>query len=1315
MNFNNVGPSSNQIQGASTLTNCINKRRREEIEPSSSSATQSQGSSSSKRAKGSDFSAEISSSEKGKEKENEVRGSYSDKLIECVSRINALDLDWEALKAETQFVHLIKAFRELGTMAQDLLKAARETETYCEGVLLKEIERKWSLETSQEWEKLLFEKNSADPGDKSTLEILNEFRFIAKDEQLRDGYLKQLKIIYDLFIRHCSIAEIAPYELKRIRNGASLFGDEVNFLIGEKEISIPRICLLNSQSPYFRLFWQDQENSPFEESSKNQPIPIQDIDEKNFILLKRWLEKPSEKIFRELSFDEILNFVYLTHKFEIPALLRHCEQVLDSYVDDSVNLLAAFGLMLKFHSKARHLNICFRDLERTLKANLKPKGLNFSSLNADKIHITIKDEFFKLEEIEGLSYFHEVNTSLNLTKLKKNLSWVKKMALTSIFPNTDEIKLCIKNINWAFLQNFRKLKNLIVEFWDFKEGWRQQLSVDLPLKSDRISFDIEDFVAVSNYSELSENFPEPPLSIDDYIQLLILTTAPSSFHEWPSAFKELIQDKHLQELVRANKIDLDAPILDLNHMPLVTLDLMEKIVSQMPKLEEASLLDPSLSSPLYNLIPKIGHRIKKLTLPLAILSTGLVITPFIEQKRLKKLSLFLHTHYPSNFPAWISYFQEQLIEVEVYSQLGVKMIISKNSIVIEPPLVFNSVFSNSLVNHKALLQNTLINLNLTGLKVLEEKHWSSIFEELSKAFHQVKEISFSSSSLNEIEGYSEIEKELLRFERLQRLDIVETTPFSERVLKALGSLNIDITIKWRDIDQSLEGFLQKAAYYRSHLPNYHAEVLLDTELKLRADITDEDLLKLKPEKSLMSSWDFSGMKKISSRGVLSYLKTLPSLKSINLNECTHLAKEIMGGKISVKDLILIEVKRPKYTRIFIDSKFSYYWKELKDKHIQKLMDAKKIEPHSRLNLSEVHQMSSFMFSQLIKEVKPQVLILTDALPRMMEMLPFQIPHLKYISISSKALEREDYFEKLLENCSKIDSEKDQKEIHINFELSELNLVSEVWGTLAYKYSREVTTKFVSPNVGRAGLVLSFSKGICFLTIYDCDLTHSLSKESETLTELSKFSQKIPTALDISYLSRLDPSKWNFLDFFAEGHLSARWITIFIDGLENGFCLEVLKRFNGLFGLFIRINQDFLTAESLMEKASFFDMEKVQFFSDTPIGIVFSHPSLACKNLKERIDKLKIFLKLIPNLDLLSDKSRSFVHEVTDNDLLELKPKDGTPILGDFSGMTQITDHGLLSYLDGLKFKCLHLRGCTKITSNGLDIIKERYPHVEIFP
>ena len=858
------------------------------------------------------------------------------------------------------------------------------------------------------------------------------------------------------------------------------FGDEIKFVIHGTEIIIPRTCLLSAKSPHFDLLLKEA-TGPFYEAS-GHPIQLKNIDIENFQLLKEWLLSPSEKIFKDIEFMKGLAFIAASHQFEIPGLILDCDVALEKKVSKE-NAIELFNQFIEFQKKIDHLDIQLSKVKEGLIRELEKHHLTLTSWSKDNVSLIVgklnEQKEFSFPEIP---FFQEVESlSLDLTNVKI-LNDRKREELLSTFPNTEQVRICFNRNgapNWDFLKNFKKLQKVIITSLDkINKNWIGKFKRNFPKENSwNISFDISRFSSQESIKKC------PYLSIENFIQLKLLETEPTSFHQWPKEYTRFMIDQHLNKLLKANKIDLEASILDLRGFSNISLNLMKEIVNKMPKLEEANfLLDPL--SPLLTLYPTISSRLKKVTFPLSYFcrdsqfsvlnffmsqtKTGgeIVIVVDTQERTISPVQLFANLKLLSSLKIKFLQYPNFVPQGEVdskgrYIELEPQVVMSTKDpftakIKLGESLENNSIQRDSGTFHLAFFSEILKYftnlrwiLDLTNLPSKHSKYYSddSLSENLlglATLFPDIYELQTSFFDENmlvkfpklKILSFSSLPRKSAEFKNLSGIeDLSHVNALSSK--ETLSS--VDIVYRKFGNDLYLEDFIKKARKEMGRLPSFQATKSLNKNF--RAELIDDDLRRMRPL-TCNSYLDFSGMKSLSHQVVVEFIKALKA--PVILDGCTRIFEEINQNKISIDHFMLMALAWSGNFPIFSETNlFFHYRKRMTDQHIEELIDAKKIKkipnhifsPHfPTLDLSGMALIGPHTFIKIMSITQPVRLILTDVAPDLYSTLLDFAKNLDSITLPYKVYKDKNYLNTFLKNFIRPPS---TKEFHVRIELEDL--------------------------------------------------------------------------------------------------------------------------------------------------------------------------------------------------------------------------------------------------------------------------------------
>lgn len=331
------------------------------------------------------------------------------------------------------------------------------------------------------------------------MKISKQFKLIIRRE-FRQAHFRQLQIIFDIFTRHSDHPSIEPKTLKRITDCTRIFEQVVTLSVKGTLFHIPKPFLLRCNSSFFDVLL----NSNFFADSNNNVEPLElDIDEENYQIFDKWLRNPSRFVFCDMSVNEILKFMIAVDPFEIPSLMRDCDDALQSFQINQDNVFSLLEQIYQFQkaSKLKGMNFLFPNVENKLIELLKSQNLSICPCSPNEnanwllgaeteINITI-DSSSSLEdllsELQNVSIFKDMASNyLNILSLSR-ISVKQRSSLISCFPNTKTIAIDFKYnymnskhnqlINWKFLKSFEKLKKVVIYlpsplsefFWKFQK------------------------------------------------------------------------------------------------------------------------------------------------------------------------------------------------------------------------------------------------------------------------------------------------------------------------------------------------------------------------------------------------------------------------------------------------------------------------------------------------------------------------------------------------------------------------------------------------------------------------------------------------------------------------------------------------------------------------------------------------------------------------------------------------------------------------------------------------------------------------------
>ncbi len=856
-----------------------------------------------------------------------------------------------------------KKYQNLMKHNKALLLEAYHNHSHHAQLAQKEIEKEWTElgVDAQAWEKKIIDDETP-----SHVKISKQFKFIINDDSLRKDHLRQLQIIFGIFMKHRH--RIESKALKRITDHTSFFEQNITFSVNGKLFQIPKEYLLRSGSSCFKYLFEHADSCHLE------PLEL-DLDEETFLLLDRWLRHPHKGIFSNSEFSEILTFLNATCQFDIQRLVKDCDSALADYVDEEsvFPLLEEVYLFLK-ESRKRGIDFEFPKLQSALldflKSNsfyiLHPDGLLKSPPVVDDIYFGKYRKFDKiLSVIENMSIFKEMCIdSLNISSLV-TLNDEQQEKLVTCFPNIRMIIIdfnyeyshdlsSIKVPNWKFLNKFTKLIELQIyssffndnNFCDcFKNTFPKNEAWDMHFDSDRY------FTEGSNLS----------LDVDHFIEIKTLESMPSTFDEWPMAIRSCVEDHHLEKLMEAQKFNVHSPILDLTGMDKITVETLGLLLTYMTRLEELilNLKRPNLPSFVKCLLAFVPG-LKKLTLPSSSFFSRDTVDGLREciLRQCRDIKILISPDSnPNTHPSWITYFRQfASLELAFQSWGEANLVIKQNSFKIElkesnenSQIGENEESRKHLTFFSQVLQpfsNESIVLDMKDVRFS-----SSTLIGLSQAFPYIKELQLGAHDFNPIALKGFYKLKTLAFKSPHFLD-----HFSQ--LQELQNYPVDILFDQLGIESSsLEEFIRKVRVYMDLLPNFQPLSYLTSEY--RASMTDRDLLLLIPRKC-HSNLDLNGMKNITSKAVLEILEAHPKIP-LSLTNCQNLHQEIIEGKVSLDDFVKLAGQRYIQNLFSNHKEFAHLRKQLSDRHISQLIQEKKIIPHHTVDVSRMSLLNSAGF------------------------------------------------------------------------------------------------------------------------------------------------------------------------------------------------------------------------------------------------------------------------------------------------------------------------------------------------------------------
>ncbi len=639
-----------------------------------------------------------------------------------------------------------------------------------------------------------------------------------------------------------------------------------------------------------------------------------------------------------------------------------------------------------------------------------------------------------LEKFSSLSLLKNATIYLDLTALSSFDKYID--ILIKNFPQTDSVKILIRqNKCWNLLNGYNNLKKVNVNF-------STNYSMDRNLQNFKETFpvshswqiyfgNLHKFQPVESYSKENEikNDKIQPMSIDDFIELEILQTMHTKIFddkkfslkhpENPNFYlkiKQLLKEIHIERLIKEGKFDPEATSLDLNHAPLSDKS-FHSLIKATPKLQKLQLLNVPVS--LYAILPSFISKLKEVQLPSTLITPNNFrnfIENFLKKNKTYK-TLEINFDLTGNLPFNTIPFQMLMalcsrcewIRVKFSASKGVFLELNKRVITLYPSNLYNTTTCKQLVHHS---------LAISQRDFVTQISLSSFDHELIDAFVKpyfniICAIEISSAVLLQ-RALIPIIKKLPYFQKLTILlnffkeeKEKELINLTEYLRESFGSFNAAISLEGPGMDdelpiepeQRLKTFIERAKVYLPLIPNYNPFLspLLTNEIK--AYLTDEQLLSLKPVKFKSSQViNFSDMSQISGKAIIEFLKEAPPTVKIRVNKCQRLTEDISNGLIPFEDLFKIELLREGYSLLF--SKNLAIRAQMNDQHVNKLFEEKKIDPNTTLlNLIGMPHVTLEGFEFILEKLtKVNTLLLEGVDPSLYNKLPELAPRLDQVML-----------------------------------------------------------------------------------------------------------------------------------------------------------------------------------------------------------------------------------------------------------------------------------------------------------------------------
>lgn len=1255
---------------------------------------------------------------------------------------------------------------ELRRLGHEILEQAEKIKEENHKKIKTEIEEKWTLDKSiQDWEKEIARDNKRvalwEPtivGEKTS----QQFNYIVKHLD-RSQYNPQLKNVYGIFLRvQQGDAALPPnfpnqkFEIEhgvmeRISEGAKLFEEEdksvyTKFQVEGELFSIPTTCILKCESPVFKMLLLD---GIFSESSNQAPIQLSNIDLKNFLVLKSWLEAPSLAHFSKMSVVEILKFILVIHQYELPKLIEACDEALARIVTND-NFIELLKIVDGYRADFRSRNIRLSSFLRQVYNNLNDIGMNVkesmisetwvgtvSTTRYPDPYIKIENKFLKnLKIVQEISFFKDAaNIHLDLSKLT-SLKKDEKKNLKDCFSNVQTVSLCIRDtktksaIKWDFLTSFKNLTKVNISFAAqlpgrrYLEAFKKHFPQEHPWE---ITFDLWKTQVVENYTAQQGqpnkgNRKDPfakELSVDDFIQLKllerktktsILTYKPDDkfgeFGFFKSPHSDIgvevaslpyLTEAHLEALFQANKIDLDSKVLNLSYLTKISPEFTKKMIDKFEKVEEFILIDAK--SPHSDL----GEHVKKVTKLIVSWSRGEppifsrrgFLENFFQKDQKKELTIILEKILPPIEFIKFLFKRSDLVRTAICFTGNVSLIIHEKTFIfkivnINDPHNFlpDPTLFRFLANVAQEFSQKKTVLNLEAFLLWLPKY-QGMMDLLSQSFPQIKELGLNNpdmTSLTLMKAFNDLE--LCTFRELREKSLLG---LEDADMKGINSLGINIAS--RDlIGLPLHHFLEKSKNYLKLYPNLDALCMLNEEN--RNQITDYELLELKPKSAKIV--DFSDMAKITHKGVLEFLKDL-SVREIDLKGCDRLLEELKAGVVALPHFLRLCSLWKELGRSFLSNKeswYSVYRSQMKDEDLRPNQGsiADVITSETLVDLSNMPMISREGFSNLLqkREVKNIRIDSKELVGPILRLAN----RLNVIEVPLNFL-LEEFSSELFKSFSKKNGEKNSL-ITFLFKISEINLFKE--------FPPEFLTFPPSSRkiVFRSDELFFISGKQNFECIIFSDLEKCTSKDTlHSLEVLKELFKEKSIVLDLRSLVNFTSSRASILFEGITRNFSHASTLCLNSGLllpDYGL-IEFLKSFNHL--------------NTILLPTINFDSVDQSIIAAIRSSAKFIRVDSKAHTIQNFIKESKHAFTLFPNYDPWQSCLKTLRSDITDEHLLSLKPPEGCFISGSFVGFTKISLDGLREYLKGLKFSKLNLSECTQFTENDIKTIQDEYNDIDI--
>ena len=398
---------------------------------------------------------------------------------------------------------------------------------------------------------------------------------------------------------------------------------------------------------------------------------------------------------------------------------------------------------------------------------------------------------------------------------------------------------------------------------------------------------------ISNCQRIKNEIRQGNLPLDDFIQLVTLphqSTGKFLFQGMFPHYRKRLTDQHIDKLLMAKKIP--NATIDLCDMPLVGEATFLKLLREVNPRTLIMGNNPNLLSAL----PSGASHIKeRLSLPFDKMKEKDFRKTLLENFLEKGTTKYLMTKCDiSDFKS----IDEQLITEVSHQNLRIIFDSAEIKFTIQSSqydIIFYSK-AHSLLTKESLYLDLLSKLTNHPSKMGEisyevaNEHSSEHAKMLEAIIHHFSshkafnlEIKFNEEMLADQKNFAPLlyakNMKCLKLEGDEKL--LPGTP----ALTLLQALPQDIKIinNAPNQIQDLETYVQRSEFIRTLFPHRHPFSLLEMSNQIRAQITDEVLLRFKVKSNIVN-WYFRGMAKITLKGILNYLQG-NNFESLNFRGC----------------------------------------------------------------------------------------------------------------------------------------------------------------------------------------------------------------------------------------------------------------------------------------------------------------------------------------------------------------------------------------------------------------------------------------------